>query len=276
MRFDLEPWVKLYKNESTDQKLMSLEARCFRDFLLRHADESGVLLKRSENVPRDLAKAVSADSTDAENVARWIRELENAGFLAVSDSGRVEIINFEEAQKSRSPGAKRQAKYAESVKNARQPSVTESVTSDVSADVSETSACVSFASEKTSGMTSQMKRRDEKRNDDEARARDSNNGISNNLAKRLQHRKREPFKAPLPRLDPIAEPILARQWFPSVEFLAWLKENEVNDALYEKTLAEFRDKNRRMSSFDFFDARIISFFETAIRSLGKKPASIEV
>lgn len=113
MRFDREPWVKLYRAESPTHRLMSLEARCLRDFLLRHCDEKGVLLESSDNVPRDLCKVISADSSDAKKVSNWLKELQRVGYVVIDQNGRVVLPKFEEAQTARTKNAERQARFKE-------------------------------------------------------------------------------------------------------------------------------------------------------------------
>lgn len=137
MRFDREPWVKLYKRESPHHRLMSLEARCFRDFLLRHANDDGVLLPRTKNVARDLCKVVAADSKDARKVRQWVKELTDVGYLSVSETGEVIIKKFVEGQAARTKNAERQARWKAKQKSKK--NVPEDVTSngDVTLPVTE-------------------------------------------------------------------------------------------------------------------------------------------
>lgn len=159
MRFDREPWVKLYKRESPAHRLMSLEARCFRDFLLRHTDDKGLLLERSDNVPRDLCLIVAADSANAKKVVKWLKELQDVGYVEISAEGRVVLPKFEEAQQARSPGAKRQAEY-----EAREKAKRAAKRDDVRTDSSE-SVRTDAESDVRTDVTIEEMRRDEMRRD---------------------------------------------------------------------------------------------------------------
>lgn len=121
MRFDREPWVKLYRNEGAQHRLMSLEARAFRDLLLRFADDrSGALIYQSQDVFRDLCRVVSADARDVRRVKSWVLELVSVGYLTLTDDGCLTIRRFVEGQESRSPNAARQAKHKEKKRRAEE------------------------------------------------------------------------------------------------------------------------------------------------------------
>lgn len=137
MRFDREAWVKLYRQESPQHRLMSLGARSFRDFLLRFSSDDGTLLASSKDQARDICRIIGADSREVRSIRAWINELVGVGFLASGNDGSLVIVNFTIAQTARTPGAKRQAEY-ERRKRERELSVRsdtgESVRSDVSPD----------------------------------------------------------------------------------------------------------------------------------------------
>lgn len=138
MRFDREPWVKLYRHEGSQHRLMSLEARSFRDFLLRHANDDGVLIPRTKNVAKDLCKVVAADSKDARKVRAWVKELSEVGYLTVSEDGQVLISKFVEGQTARSKNAERQAKFkAKRRKQEAERQASDGVTGNVSDNGSE-------------------------------------------------------------------------------------------------------------------------------------------
>lgn len=114
MRFDREPWVKLYKHEGSQHRLISIESRSFRDFLLRFArSEDGVLLEQSSSPYRDLCRVIAADSKDVRKVKKWCEELIDVGYLTLENDGKITIKRFVEAQLARSKSAERQAKWKE-------------------------------------------------------------------------------------------------------------------------------------------------------------------
>jgi hypothetical protein len=118
VRFDREPWVKLYRAESPQHRLKPLEARMFRDFLLRYAEEDGLLLASSKNVAKDLCRVIGTDGSDARKVAFWIQVLVDLDYLSATKDGCLRIVKFEEAQAARSPGARRQKAYRDRQRDA--------------------------------------------------------------------------------------------------------------------------------------------------------------
>lgn len=110
MRFDREPWVKLYRAESPQHRLMSPEARMFRDFLLRHAEEDGFLLRDSRDIARDICRVVAFETSAARRVAAWLKELERVGYV-VATKTTLQIVRFAEAQAARTKNAERQARW---------------------------------------------------------------------------------------------------------------------------------------------------------------------
>lgn len=112
MRFDREPWRKLYIAESAEHAFMPLAVRGVRDYLLRFAAEDGTLLPATqpESMVADLAFLIRAKPNETELVSLILAELQRVGYLKFS-RGRLWLPRFEEGQKARSPGAKRQAAY---------------------------------------------------------------------------------------------------------------------------------------------------------------------
>lgn len=109
MRFDREPWRKLYRAEPFEQRAWPLMARGLRDYLVRLPEDDGVLLRDpSENPVEDLMRALNSDVTEREHVRNACELLFEHRFLVVDDRG-LRIRNFEDAQQARSPAAKRMA-----------------------------------------------------------------------------------------------------------------------------------------------------------------------
>jgi hypothetical protein len=137
MRFDREPWRKLYVAESAEHLFMALASRGLRDYLLRFASEDGTLLPKTSDPVGDLAYVLRAKPTERKLVADVLADLQKVGYLRL-ERGRLWITRFEDGQKARSAGAKRQAAYKarhQTPSPETSPGdVTESVTADVTAD----------------------------------------------------------------------------------------------------------------------------------------------
>lgn len=130
MRFDRESWRKLYITESIEHRMMPVLARGLRDYLLRHAKQDGTLLAKTDSPADDLARGLGAHPDEFESVTGYITEWISNGFLVFS-RGRLWIRNFEAAQASASPGAKRQKRYRERKRDV------DPVTRDVTRDVTQ-------------------------------------------------------------------------------------------------------------------------------------------
>lgn len=137
MRFDRESWRKLYVTESMQHRALSLFARGLRDYLIRFAETDGTLLHDTENVAADLARVLGATGSERRALAAAVDQLIAIGYLTFSNK-HLWITKFQEAQESRSPGAKRQAAYiarrksdsADDVTSDAKPNVTGDVTPD--------------------------------------------------------------------------------------------------------------------------------------------------
>lgn len=145
MRFDRESWRKLYVAESLEHRRMSIFARGVRDYLLRHAEADGTLLRMSKSPIPDLAEALGVRRSEQRQFASCIEELVRIGYLTIDPGGRVWITKFAEAQNARTPGAVRTAEWKRRKREKETSpgdtpsgvtqSVTRSVTGDVTGDV---------------------------------------------------------------------------------------------------------------------------------------------
>lgn len=133
MRFDRESWRKLYVVESVQHRLLPLFTRGLRDYLLRHAESDGTILRDSADHAADLARVLCATTSERKQIDAALADLLRIGYL-MSDGGRLWIAKFEEAQSARSPGAKRQAAYLARKNGDAADAVTADVTSDASCD----------------------------------------------------------------------------------------------------------------------------------------------
>lgn len=135
MRYDREPWRKLYVSESVEDRMRPLLARGLRDYLLRHAKDDGTILPKTSDPGGDLARALGAHDGERDTVARYVQDWIDDGFLALRRDALV-IRNFARAQKARSKGAERQKRYRSKKKG--EDGVTRDATSDVTNDVTVT------------------------------------------------------------------------------------------------------------------------------------------
>jgi len=196
MNFQREGWVKAYKKESLTNKSAPVHVRGLRYYLLVLAEDDGTLLRVHSGHEMVSSLDTSADSprtrprtnpdtsrTGADNVrttsgrvvdalvdvlapADFEREMTRVGiqflladgYLSLdTETGRIWITNFVEAQRSRTKDAERKAKRRASEK-ARAAAGTEQVDLDTSADSPRTVRGHSAES------PLEKKRREEKRN----------------------------------------------------------------------------------------------------------------
>lgn len=110
MRFDRESYRKLYVRESAEDRMLPIFARGLRDYLLRHAQEDGTLLKKTKDWKDDLARALGVHRSETKCFKDALERLLENGFLTF-EGGRLWITRFEEAQAAKTPGAKRTEAY---------------------------------------------------------------------------------------------------------------------------------------------------------------------
>jgi hypothetical protein len=110
MRFDRESYRKLYVRESAEDRMMPILARGLRDYLLRHAQEDGTLLRKTRDPKGDLAVALSVGKPDLARFKDAVGLLLESEYLSFAGA-RLWITRYEEAQEARTPGAKRTASY---------------------------------------------------------------------------------------------------------------------------------------------------------------------
>lgn len=138
MRYDREPWRKLYTAESVEHRMMPLLSRGLRDYLLRHAKDDGTILPSTTDPGGDLARALGAHVDEREQVARYVQAWIDDGFLALRRYGARDALvirNFAKAQKARSKAADRQKRYRS--KKKAEDGVTRYATGDVTGDVTD-------------------------------------------------------------------------------------------------------------------------------------------
>jgi 5-methylcytosine-specific restriction endonuclease McrA len=109
VKFERESWRKLYVPESVEHRLMSVFSRGLRDYLLRHAEEDGTLI-RSKTPVDSLAKALGVEPKERKQFKTSIEDLIGVDYLTL-DPERLWITRFSDAQAARSPGAERQAAW---------------------------------------------------------------------------------------------------------------------------------------------------------------------
>lgn len=112
MNFDRESWRKLYVLESIEHRLLPLFTRGLRDYLLRVAADDGTILRDSSDPVSDLCSALAAKSSERKQVRAALDDLLRIGYLT-QEKGCVRISKFEEAQRARTPEARRQAAWRE-------------------------------------------------------------------------------------------------------------------------------------------------------------------
>jgi len=109
VRYDREPWRKLYRSEPFEQRAWPMMTRGIRDYLVRFADDDGTLLQTPGDDPIGaMIRVLNSDVTESEHVRNSLEQLFADGYL-VHDARGVWIRNFAEAQEARSPDAKRMA-----------------------------------------------------------------------------------------------------------------------------------------------------------------------
>lgn len=149
MRFDREPWRKLYRSESVEDRLLPVVVRGLRDYLLRHAADDGTLIAKTEAPGEDMARAIGAHPDEFTVTVGGVERLIASGYLK-HKNGRLWIAKFQEAQQTRSANAARQKRFRERHKT---PTVTQRERND-----SVTSNATDNAT-----VTVEEKRREEKR-----------------------------------------------------------------------------------------------------------------
>lgn len=112
-----ERWRKLYIRESTEDRLLPVLMRGLRDYLIRHADDDGTLLAKTEQPATDLARALGAHPGESELVESHIVSLLDDGYLS-HRKGRLWITNLVKAQARKSPVATKQKRYRDKKKAA--------------------------------------------------------------------------------------------------------------------------------------------------------------
>jgi hypothetical protein len=110
MKFEHEPWRKLYVSESAEHKLLPVFCRTLRDNLIRHAKKDGTLLGATDDPGGDWGRVLGATGDDLDKINDYIQLLIKDGYLSFR-KGRLWITRFQEGQEARSPGATRQKRY---------------------------------------------------------------------------------------------------------------------------------------------------------------------
>jgi hypothetical protein len=77
-----ERWRKLYLREALQQRLWPVMARSLRDYLIRLAEDDGVLIRDDDDPLRALLRALGAHEDEAELVRGTLDLLCMDGFLA--------------------------------------------------------------------------------------------------------------------------------------------------------------------------------------------------
>lgn len=164
MKFEREPWRKLYVAESAEHRLLSVFARGMRDYLLRLAGEDGTILAKTADPKSDLARLLGAEKPERALIAKAFEDLCRVGYLSY-ENDRLWITKFFDAQLARSPGAIRQARYKErhQLEESREEVTLPTTSPTTSPETSARASALTSARDAT--LTSQIeeKRREEKR-----------------------------------------------------------------------------------------------------------------
>lgn len=135
MKFEREPWRKLYVSESLEHRALPLFTRGLRDYLLRFAGPDGTLIRSTTDPASDLYRTLTCHKNEAKSLRVALQALMDIGFLEHS-AGCLRIAKFEIAQSSRTSNAERQKRYrsrksTESFGNERRDAATDTVTRNV-------------------------------------------------------------------------------------------------------------------------------------------------
>jgi hypothetical protein len=113
MRWDREPWRKLYLNEPEEQRLWPVVTRGLRDYLLRRAGDDGVIYRRTEDPAESLIRSLGAHDNERDIVRDSVRVMLADGFLVHGTDLGLSIRNLRDAQERRTYEAKRKAAQRE-------------------------------------------------------------------------------------------------------------------------------------------------------------------
>jgi len=119
MKWEREQWRKLYLREPNEQLLWPVLTRSLRDYLLRRADDDGVLFRLTNDPAGDLCRALGARDHECDIVRDSVGTLLADGFLVHVTGGELRIRNLRDAQERRSKAALRKAAQREREKAAR-------------------------------------------------------------------------------------------------------------------------------------------------------------
>lgn len=175
MKFEREPWRKLYVSESLEHRALPLFTRGLRDYLLRFAGPDGTILRSTSDPASDLYRTLIGHPSEAKKLKDAVASLIAVGFLEHA-SGCLRIAKFERAQAERTSNAERQARYrsrksTESLTPERYGNVTRNADSNAQRNVTgDVTRCntgnVTVTLPVTSRVTS-PELREEKRSDDD-------------------------------------------------------------------------------------------------------------
>ena len=114
MAGDDRVWRKLFRHESTEDRLWSLTARAVRDHLLRLPDDTdGVIFRRSTSPVDDLLRVLGPHESELQAIREAVVFLLEVGYLTVNGT-ELRIANFERYQsleRGAKSAAQRQADY---------------------------------------------------------------------------------------------------------------------------------------------------------------------
>jgi len=119
MKWERESWRKLYLREPNEQLLWPLLTRSLRDYLLRRADDDGVLFRSTADPAGDLCRALGARDSECDTVCDSVRTMLADGYLVHVTGGELRIRNLRDAQERRSQAALRKAAQRERERAAR-------------------------------------------------------------------------------------------------------------------------------------------------------------
>lgn len=95
--------------------------------------------------------------------------------------------------------------------------------------------------------------------------------LSGDLSQRVVEFERGSGEPPAPRQDPMFQKFGSTRWFPSQQWLDWAKEAGISNKLFDQTLVEARDKLSGAHDIEWWDMKILRFFEAALSRAGRHP-----
>lgn len=88
--------------------------------------------------------------------------------------------------------------------------------------------------------------------------------LASGRASRFGKSPRQAGSQPSPRKDPLGERLPFSRWFPSQQWLDWFVEAGITQEIQDRTLVEARDKLTGLHDIEWWDMKILRFFESSL------------